>query len=71
MLPDQKHLARPSRSDLGQFCAHKKMTSLEEWNRIGCGKLDPANTIGPNFACTLAIMAPTKHFQIRSGMFTV
>ena len=53
------NLTRPSRFDSGQFCTIWPRPSLEKQNQIGCGKSDPAYTTGPDFGCTLAIMAIT------------
>ena len=43
------------------------MPSLEEQNRIGCEKSDPAYTTRPDSGCTLAVMTISGRNQNASG----
>ena len=61
-------MARPSRSDVGQFCIAWPMPSVEKQNWKGCGKSDRAYTVRADSGCMLAVMAITSCNQNASGL---
>ena len=59
-----------TRSVPSRFCTVWSGPPLEEWNRIGCGKSDPAYTMRLDSGCTLDVTVLGGRNQNASGMFT-